>query len=83
MQYHLILTEECNKHCTYCGGTRHINGIPLNISYPIEDLINFLKKEGLSLEDDMLHTSMDEVERLLETIRELESELEPSHQCEN
>ena len=45
MQYHLILTEKCNKHCTYCGGTRHIQGIPLDVSYPIEDLIDFIKKD--------------------------------------
>ncbi len=24
MQHHLVLTEQCNKQCTYCGGTRHI-----------------------------------------------------------
>jgi len=45
MQYHVILTEICNKHCTYCGGTRHINGIPLNVTYPIEDLVEFMKQD--------------------------------------
>jgi uncharacterized protein len=45
MQYHLILTERCNKQCTYCGGTRHIEGIPLDISYKIEDLITFLRND--------------------------------------
>ena len=45
MQYHLILTEKCNKQCTYCGGTRHIQGIPLDVSYPVEDLIDFIKKD--------------------------------------
>ena len=29
MQYHLVLTERCNKRCTYCGGTRHVDGLPL------------------------------------------------------
>jgi len=45
MQYHLVLTEVCNKQCTYCGGTRHINGIPLNVTYPIEELISFLAQD--------------------------------------
>jgi len=39
MQYHLVLTEQCNKQCTYCGGTRHIEGIPLTHTYDIDDLI--------------------------------------------
>ncbi|MBE0632938.1 TIGR04084 family radical SAM/SPASM domain-containing protein, partial [Candidatus Bathyarchaeota archaeon] len=45
MQYHLILTEVCNKQCSYCGGTRHIQGIPLQVTYPIEDLITFLRQD--------------------------------------
>ena len=45
MQYHLVLTEICNKRCSYCGGTRHIEGIPLQVTYPIEDLIQFLKRD--------------------------------------
>jgi hypothetical protein len=45
MQYHLVLTERCNKQCSYCGGTRHIEGIPLQVSYPIEDLIKFLLQD--------------------------------------
>ena len=45
MQYHLVLTEKCNMHCSYCGGTRHIEGIPLNITYQIDDLVNFLRKD--------------------------------------
>ena len=44
MQYHLVLTERCNKQCSYCGGTRHVEGIPLQVSYPIEDLIGFLSQ---------------------------------------
>lgn len=43
MQYHLILTERCNKQCTYCGGTRHIEGIPLEHQYCIEDLLGFIR----------------------------------------
>ena len=45
MQYHLVLTERCNKQCTYCGGTRHIEGIPLEHQYCIEDLVNFLVQD--------------------------------------
>jgi uncharacterized protein len=45
MQYHLVLTEMCNKQCSYCGGTRHIKGIPLNTTYSIDDLIAFLKQD--------------------------------------
>jgi len=45
MQYHLVLTEVCNKQCSYCGGTRHIQGIPLQVTYPIEDLITFLRQD--------------------------------------
>ena len=45
MQYHLVLTERCNKQCTYCGGTRHIEGIPLEHQYCIEDLDNFLGQD--------------------------------------
>jgi hypothetical protein len=29
MQYHIVLTERYNKRCTYCGGTRHVDGLPL------------------------------------------------------
>ncbi len=45
MQYHLVLTERCNKQCSYCGGTRHLEGIPLQVKYPIDDLIQFLGKD--------------------------------------
>jgi len=42
MQYHLILTERCNLSCAYCGGTRHIEGLPLDPTYSIEDLKTFI-----------------------------------------
>lgn len=45
MQYHLVLTERCNKHCIYCGGTRHIEGLPLEVSYDLEDLVAFLSQD--------------------------------------
>jgi len=42
MQYHLVLTERCNLSCAYCGGTRHIEGLPLDPDYSIEDLERFI-----------------------------------------
>jgi uncharacterized protein len=42
MQYHLVLTERCNLHCTYCGGTRHQEGLPLEPTYTLEDLKAFI-----------------------------------------
>jgi putative peptide-modifying radical SAM enzyme len=45
MQYHVLTTERCNLKCKYCGGTRDMPGIPLDITYEIEDLIDFIKKD--------------------------------------
>jgi len=45
MQYHLLLTERCNLNCTYCGGTRHVKGIPLDPSYEFSDLKSFIAKD--------------------------------------
>lgn len=45
MQYHLVLTERCNLCCSYCGGTRHIEGLPLEPMYSIEDLRSFLEQD--------------------------------------
>ena len=42
MQYHLVLTERCNLSCAYCGGTRHIEGLPLDPTYSIGDLEKFI-----------------------------------------
>ncbi|MFH0849969.1 MAG: TIGR04084 family radical SAM/SPASM domain-containing protein [Candidatus Bathyarchaeota archaeon] len=42
MQYHLVLTERCNLHCTYCGGTRHQEGLPMDPAYTMEDLKAFI-----------------------------------------
>jgi putative peptide-modifying radical SAM enzyme len=42
MQYHLVLTEKCNLNCAYCGGTRHIEGLPLDPTYTSEDLGRFI-----------------------------------------
>jgi uncharacterized protein len=49
MQYPLVLTERCNKQCTYCGGTRHIEGIPLEHQYCIEDLLGFIRQDPESV----------------------------------
>lgn len=45
MQYHVLTTERCNMHCSYCGGTRHLPGIPLDISYDIDRLKEFISKD--------------------------------------
>ena len=46
MQYHLILTEKCNLHCHYCGGTRFSYGVPLDPTYSIEQLSKFISKDS-------------------------------------
>lgn len=45
MQYHVITTENCNLCCRYCGGTRNIPGLPLDITYPMEELIRFISMD--------------------------------------
>jgi len=45
MQYHVLTTERCNLRCRYCGGTRHLPGIPLDIEYKMEDLVAFIGKD--------------------------------------
>ncbi len=45
MQYHVLTTERCNLNCTYCGGTREIPGVPLDIEYDMNDLVNFISKD--------------------------------------
>jgi len=42
LQYHVVLTESCNLDCGYCGGTRHVAGIPLDIAYDVDELANFI-----------------------------------------
>jgi len=74
MQYHLILTERCNLTCKYCGGTRHIEGLPLDRTYNIDDLVKFLKKDPNPvigfyggeplLASDFLYKTMDKIEAI-------------------
>ncbi|MCX6649375.1 MAG: TIGR04084 family radical SAM/SPASM domain-containing protein [Candidatus Bathyarchaeota archaeon] len=45
MQYHVVLTERCNLCCGYCGGTRHVEGIPLEVAYDVEILVNFIRHD--------------------------------------
>jgi putative peptide-modifying radical SAM enzyme len=45
MQYHVVVTERCNLSCTYCGGTRHQNGLPLDHVYSVDDLRAFIEKD--------------------------------------
>jgi putative peptide-modifying radical SAM enzyme len=42
LQYHVVLTESCNLNCGYCGGTRHVEGIPLDIAYDVDELASFI-----------------------------------------
>jgi putative peptide-modifying radical SAM enzyme len=42
LQYHILLTEKCNLSCNYCGGTRHIEGIPIDVAYTVDDLARFI-----------------------------------------
>jgi uncharacterized protein len=45
LQYHVLTTERCNLACSYCGGTRIIEGIPLDMEYPVEDLMRFISQD--------------------------------------
>ena len=45
MQYHVVVTERCALCCTYCGGTRHQEGLSLDHAYPVEDLRAFIEKD--------------------------------------
>ncbi|MDP2846159.1 MAG: radical SAM protein, partial [Candidatus Methanoperedens sp.] len=43
MQYHIILTKECNLNCNYCGGGS--DSLPKELQYSICDLRLFLSKD--------------------------------------
>lgn len=45
MQYHVVLTERCNLRCGYCGGTRHVEGIPLEVAYDVGELKHFIRRD--------------------------------------
>ncbi len=45
MQYHVLTTERCNLQCTYCGGTRELPGVPLDLSYDISELSRFISRD--------------------------------------
>lgn len=45
MQYHIFTTERCNLRCGYCGGTRNVDGIPLDISYSLDELAHFISMD--------------------------------------
>ncbi len=42
LQCHVVLTERCNLNCGYWGGTRHVEGIPFDVAYDVDELANFL-----------------------------------------
>jgi len=45
MQYHVLTTERCNLNCVYCGGTRDLPGLPLDIEYDPEELVDFISRD--------------------------------------
>ena len=45
MLYFLFLSQVCNLKCSYCGGTPLDNLMPRKISYDLETLKDFLKKD--------------------------------------
>ncbi len=45
LQYHIVLTERCNLRCGYCGGTRHVQDIPLEVAYDVGELVNFIRRD--------------------------------------
>src|SRR3989304_202630 len=45
LQYHVVLTERCNLRCGYCGGTRHVEGIPLEVAYDVRELKHFIRRD--------------------------------------
>lgn len=44
MQYHIILTKECNLNCNYCGGGS--DSPPKELHYSISDLKSFLSRDA-------------------------------------
>ena len=45
LQYHVVLTERSNLCCGYCGGTRHIEELPLEVAYDVGILANFMNHD--------------------------------------
>jgi len=45
LQYHVLLTERCNLCCGYCGGARHVEGIPLDMAYSVDELAKFIAQD--------------------------------------
>ncbi len=71
MQYHVLTTERCNLKCTYCGGTREIPGVPLDIEYEMTDLVDFISKDpeaviGFYGGEPLM--AMDRLEEIMDTV---------------
>jgi len=45
MQYHVLTTERCNLSCSYCGGTRELPDLPLDVEYNIDELVSFISMD--------------------------------------
>ncbi|AGK61640.1 putative peptide-modifying radical SAM enzyme, AF0577 family [Archaeoglobus sulfaticallidus PM70-1] len=46
MLYIIILTGKCNLNCSYCGGSIDERIMPAEISYPLEELYEFLNRDS-------------------------------------
>ncbi|NWF95830.1 MAG: TIGR04084 family radical SAM/SPASM domain-containing protein [Candidatus Thorarchaeota archaeon] len=44
VNYHLVLTRECNLNCSYCRGGENIGATP-DVQYSMDDLANFLERD--------------------------------------
>ena len=45
MLYHILLTDQCNLSCSYCGGFSIDDPAKAEVSYSIEELSNFLSQD--------------------------------------
>ncbi|MHA1212383.1 MAG: TIGR04084 family radical SAM/SPASM domain-containing protein [Candidatus Heimdallarchaeota archaeon] len=43
--YFIILTRRCNLQCKYCGEDATFEQPPIDLAYPIDELISFLKQD--------------------------------------
>ena len=71
MQYHVLTTERCNLNCKYCGGTRDLPAVPLDITYDIQHLIDFISMDpeaviGFYGGEPLL--SMDRLEEIMDRV---------------
>ena len=44
MQFHVVMTQRCNLHCTYCDNTVEPSLMPINLDYSLKTLDDFVKR---------------------------------------